>query len=130
MNSQSQGGVAARLQAQGQLDEAVLVAAKHHAKQQGLSLGAALLAQDGLDTQAFAEAASEAFGLPLFDLSAFDLRLAPRGLLKEAFLRKHQLLPLLRRGTTLCAQSVFGMRGGLRGGGCGSCPHMTRRCGK
>jgi len=101
MNSQSQGGVAARLQAQGRLDEAVLVAAKHHAQQQGLSLGAALLAQEGLDTQAFAEAASDAFGLPLFDLSAFDLRHAPRGLLKEAFLRKHELLPLLRRGTTL-----------------------------
>ena len=101
MNSQSQGGVAARLQAQGLLDEAMLVAAKHHAQQQGLSQGAALLAQEGLDTQAFAEATSEAFGLPLFDLSAFDLRHAPRGLLKEAFLRKHQLLPLLRRGTTL-----------------------------
>lgn len=101
MNSQSQGGVAARLQAEGQLDDTLLVAAKHRAQQQGLSLGAALLAQEGLDTQAFAEAASEAFGLPLFDLSAFDLRHAPRGLLKETFLRKHQLLPLLRRGTTL-----------------------------
>ncbi len=101
MNSQSQGGIAARLQAQGRLDEATLAAAQRQAQQQGLSLGAALLAQEGLDTPAFAEAASEAFGLPLFDLAAFDLRHAPRGLLKEAFLRKHQLLPLLRRGATL-----------------------------
>ena len=101
MNPQSKSGVAVRLRAQGQLDDAALVAAKREAQQQGLALGAALLAQEGLDTQAFAEAASESFGLPLFDLSAFDLHQSPRGLLKEAFLRKHQLLPLLRRGATL-----------------------------
>ena len=101
MNPQSKSSVAVRLRAQGQLDDAVLVAAKREAQQQGLALGAALLAQEGLDTQAFAEAASESFGLPLFDLSAFDLHQSPRGLLKEAFLRKHQLLPLLRRGATL-----------------------------
>ena len=101
MNPQSQSSVAVRLRAQGQLDDAVLVAAKREAQQQGLALGAALLAQEGLDTQAFAEAASESFGLPLFDLGAFDLHQSPRGLLKEAFLRKHQLLPLLRRGATL-----------------------------
>ena len=101
MNPQSQSSVAVRLRAQGQLDDAVLVAAEREAQQQGLALGAALLAQEGLDTQAFAEAASESFGLPLFDLGAFDLHQSPRGLLKEAFLRKHQLLPLLRRGATL-----------------------------
>ena len=101
MNPQSQSSVAVRLRALGQLDDAVLVAAKREAEQQGLALSAALLAQEGLDTQAFAEAASESFGLPLFDLSAFDLHQSPRGLLKEAFLRKHQLLPLLRRGATL-----------------------------
>lgn len=101
MNPQSQSSVAVRLRAQGQLDDAVLVAAEREARQQGLALGAALLAQEGLDTQAFAEAASESFGLPLFDLGAFDLHQSPRGLLKEAFLRKHQLLPLLRRGATL-----------------------------
>ena len=101
MNPQSKSSVAVRLRAQGQLDDAVLVAAEREAQQQGLALGAALLAQEGLDTQAFAEAASESFGLPLFDLGAFDLHQSPRGLLKEAFLRKHQLLPLLRRGATL-----------------------------
>ena len=47
MNSQSQGGVAARLQAQGLLDEAMLVAAKHHAQQQGLSLGIAAVSEAG-----------------------------------------------------------------------------------
>lgn len=101
MNSHSQGGIAARLQAQGQLDDATLAAAQRQAQQEGLSLGAALLAQAGLDTQAFAEAASETFGLPLLDLAGFDLQHAPQGVLKEAFLRKHRLLPLLQRETTL-----------------------------
>jgi type IV pilus assembly protein PilB len=101
MSTQPYGGIAGRLIEQGKLDAPALARAQRQAERDGSTLNAALLAQPGLDTAAFAAAASELFGLPLLDLSAFDLRQAPRGLLSEPFLRKHQLLPLFRRGQAL-----------------------------
>jgi type IV pilus assembly protein PilB len=101
MATQPYGGIAGRLIEQGKLDAPALARAQRQAERDGSTLNAALLAQPGLDTAAFAAAASELFGLPLLDLSAFDLRQAPRGLLSEPFLRKHQLLPLFRRGQAL-----------------------------
>ena len=101
MATQPYGGIAGRLIEQGKLDAPALARAQRQAERDGSTLNAALLAQPGVDTAAFAAAASELFGLPLLDLSAFDLRQAPRGLLSEPFLRKHQLLPLFRRGQAL-----------------------------
>ncbi len=48
-----------------------------------------------------ATAASQEFGIPLFDLAAMDLESAPVQLVQEKLIRKHHALPLYRRGKRL-----------------------------
>jgi len=51
--------------------------------------------------QIIAEAASDEFGTPLFDLSAFNMNMAPKGLVDSKLIQKHHTLPLFRRGNRL-----------------------------
>ena len=53
------------------------------------------------DSGRIAMAASEEFGAPLLDLSAFDLRQCPRDLVDAKLVRKHRVLPLFRRANRL-----------------------------
>ncbi len=46
-------------------------------------------------------AAARAFGLPVMDLAAFDVEAGATDLIEEALIRKHRVLPLLRRGRRL-----------------------------
>ena len=48
-----------------------------------------------------ATSASEEFGVPLIDLSSFDLDSIPKDLVKEKLIRQHNALPLVRRGVRL-----------------------------
>src|SRR5690606_8936740 len=50
---------------------------------------------------AIAEAASDEFGTPLFDLTAFNMTLAPRGLVDNKLVQKHHTVPLFKRGNRL-----------------------------
>ena len=50
---------------------------------------------------AIAEAASDEFGAPLFDLAAFDMTRLPKGLVDVKLVQKHHTLPLYRRGNRL-----------------------------
>ncbi|MCP5179365.1 MAG: type IV-A pilus assembly ATPase PilB [Pseudomonadales bacterium] len=60
------------------------------------------IVRNGLaDARAIARSASEEFGVPLFDLGAFDLDAIPRALVKDRLIRQHNALPLVRRGTRL-----------------------------
>jgi type IV pilus assembly protein PilB len=54
-----------------------------------------------LDSATIARAASEEFGVPLFDLSSLDLEAAPFKLVDEKIIRRHQVLPLYKRGNRL-----------------------------
>lgn len=60
-----------------------------------------LVAAKLVDPVRIAYAASQEFGVPLFDLSAFDLESAPISLVEEKLIRHHNLLPLLKRGKRL-----------------------------
>ncbi|MFA7553686.1 MAG: type IV-A pilus assembly ATPase PilB [Spongiibacteraceae bacterium] len=53
------------------------------------------------NSTAIAEAASDEFGAPLFDLSAFNVELAPKDLIDLKLIQKHHTLPLYRRGNRL-----------------------------
>jgi type IV pilus assembly protein PilB len=53
------------------------------------------------DSWAVAAAASEEFGAPLFDLSALNKEMLPKGLVDEKLIRKHHTLPLFKRGNRL-----------------------------
>src|SRR5229473_4152653 len=54
-----------------------------------------------LDSATIARAASEEFGLPLFEINALDLELAPIKLVDEKIIRRHRALPVYKRGTRL-----------------------------
>ncbi|WP_419813036.1 type IV-A pilus assembly ATPase PilB [Bacterioplanoides sp.] len=54
-----------------------------------------------IKAQPIALLASEEFGLPLLDLSAFDFDLAPQDLVSQDLIEKHRVLPIFTRGTRL-----------------------------
>jgi len=54
-----------------------------------------------LDGATIARAASEEFGLPLFEINALDLEMAPVKLVDEKIIRRHRALPVYKRGTRL-----------------------------
>lgn len=60
-----------------------------------------LVTNNILDARTIARVASEEFGTPIFDLSCLSLESMPQKLLNEKLIRKHQALPLLRRGNRL-----------------------------
>lgn len=54
-----------------------------------------------LESGQIAVAASQEFGVPMFDLKALDLEHAPVSLVDEKLIRKHHVLPLFKRGNRL-----------------------------
>lgn len=66
-----------------------------------VSFVAQLLESKKLDEATIARLAAEEFGLPLFEIGALDLDMAPIKLVDEKILRKHNVLPLYKRGTRL-----------------------------
>ncbi|HLF96288.1 MAG TPA: type IV-A pilus assembly ATPase PilB [Methylococcaceae bacterium] len=54
-----------------------------------------------VDSRAIANAAARELGLPLLDLDAMDLSLAPVKLVSERLIREHRILPLFKRGNRL-----------------------------
>lgn len=54
-----------------------------------------------LDGGTIARVASDAFGIPLFEIDSLDLETAPVKLLDEKIIRRHRVLPLFKRGSRL-----------------------------
>jgi type IV pilus assembly protein PilB len=54
-----------------------------------------------LDSLVIAEAASQEFGVPLFDLGVLDMEFLPIKLVAEKLIRTHHALPLFKRGKRL-----------------------------
>jgi type IV pilus assembly protein PilB len=54
-----------------------------------------------VDGATIARVASDAFGIPLFQISALDLESAPIKLVDEKIIKRHRVLPLFKRGTRL-----------------------------
>ncbi len=54
-----------------------------------------------LNSTVIARAASEEFGIPLFEINSLDLESAPVKLIDEKIIRRHHVLPLYKRGTKL-----------------------------
>ena len=66
-----------------------------------VSFFAHVLDKKKLDSGVLAKAASEEFGIPLFELTALELEQAPTKLLDEKIIRRHNVLPIFKRGTRL-----------------------------
>ncbi|MBK5964856.1 type IV-A pilus assembly ATPase PilB [Thiocystis minor] len=94
-------GLAWRLVKDHLLTEQQMRAAYEDSSRQGRAFVRHLIEQKLLDSRRIAVAASHEFGVPLLDLSAFDLSNLPLNLVDERLIRKHRALPLLRRGNRL-----------------------------
>ncbi len=94
-------GLAKRLVTDGLLTQSQAEEALRLARNDKIPFVTHLVKNHLADSGRIAMAASEEFGSPLLDLSAFDLRQCPRDLVDPKLLRKHRVLPLFRRGNRL-----------------------------
>ncbi len=94
-------GLARRLVLDNLLTEQVALTAYEDALKNRTSFVAHLVEKKLLDALAIANAASQEFGLPLFDLGALNLEHAPIALVEEKLMRQHHVLPLHKRGNQL-----------------------------
>ena len=99
--SSNLNGLARRLVEDNILDEASAVHACTQSSKKNKTLLAWLIKNKSADPTALAAAAADEFGIPLLDISAFDLSQAPLSLVSEALIEKHEALPLHLRGNQL-----------------------------
>ncbi|USE37431.1 type IV-A pilus assembly ATPase PilB [Endozoicomonas sp. SCSIO W0465] len=94
-------GLAARLLADKAMEEAALHNAEAAAAKANKPLARYLLEKKLVDGKALILAIAEEFGLPVFDLSAFDKEHLVKEVVEEKLIRKHNVLPLIKRGSHL-----------------------------
>jgi type IV pilus assembly protein PilB len=94
-------GLARRLVAENILDAATAEHACAQSNKKNKTLLAWLIKNNSADPAVLAATAAEEFGIPLIDISAFDLSQAPISLVSEALMEKHDALPLHLRGNQL-----------------------------
>lgn len=94
-------GLARRLVNENIIDQSAAERACNQSIKKNKTLLAWLIDKKIADAQQLASAAAEEYGVPLIDINAFDLSLAPISLLSEKLIEKHQALPLHLRGNQL-----------------------------
>jgi len=94
-------GLSRRLVLDGLLDEAVVLAAQAESKKEKLNLSQYLVSNDLIGANQLATIASNEFGIPLIDLDAIDKEVIPKDLVNEDLIKKHQAIPLYKRGNRL-----------------------------
>ena len=94
-------GLAGRLVAEGLIEAQAASQAQKDASLERMPYVQYLVEKKGVNSQRLAEVASQEFGVPLFDIDAFNLTFLPDGLVDTALVTKHHALPLFRRGNRL-----------------------------
>jgi type IV pilus assembly protein PilB len=94
-------GLARQMVLTGLLDEKTAQQAQSHCQRTKASLVTYLVQNRLAKGRAVAELAAEQFGIAFLDLNVVDPASQPRDLVSEKLLRKHRVLPLLRRGNKL-----------------------------
>ncbi|MDP6376806.1 MAG: type IV-A pilus assembly ATPase PilB [Pseudomonadales bacterium] len=97
----AKSGLARRLVDEGVLDAESARRANEEARKKGILFVTYLVQHGDVDAHAIAKSASEEFGVPVIDLGAFDLDSIPVDLVDNTRVRKHNALPLARRGARL-----------------------------
>ena len=95
------GGLARRLVQNGLLSEEEASSASEDASKNNRPLITHLVSTGLISSHEAAIAASQEYGVPLFDLDAIDPANMPNGLVEEKLVRKHHALPLIKRGNRL-----------------------------
>ncbi len=93
--------IAAQLLEAKLIDQATLAKAEELQKQNGVSLGQALVQVGGLDEPTYTEFLSKLHHLPLVDLDSADIQLDCIDLIPAAVANKFQVLPINRKGRVL-----------------------------
>ncbi|PLW82951.1 type IV-A pilus assembly ATPase PilB [Kineobactrum sediminis] len=94
-------GLAGRLVVEGLLSAEQAREAQRDAIFDRIPLVKHLVEKLNLNSQRIAEVASLEFGVPLFDINAFNMSALPVGLVDVNLISKHHALPLFRRGNRL-----------------------------
>ena len=94
-------GLAGRLVAEGLLTAQEASDSQQAASLERMHFVQYLVEKKGVDSRRVAEVASLEFGVPLFDLLAFNRTSIPEGLVEVDLVSKHHALPLYRRGNRL-----------------------------
>src|ERR1041385_7720023 len=95
------GGLPQRLVQDGVVEEATMLEAMNAARERNMSIVTRLVTSGAAKARDIAVAASNEFGVPLFDLDAIALDLEIVRLVSDKLLAKHRVLPLFRRGKRL-----------------------------
>src|ERR1700719_1255910 len=100
-NRSGLGGLPQRLVQDGVVEEAAMLEAMNIARERKSSVVTQLVSSGAGNARDIAVAASNEFGVPLFDLAAVSLDLETIPLASDKLLDKHRVLPLFRRGKRL-----------------------------
>jgi type IV pilus assembly protein PilB len=95
------GGLPQRLVQDGVVDEGAMLEAVNTARERKTNVVTQLVASGAAQARDIAVAASNEYGVPLFDLDAVNLDLEVVRLVSDKLLAKHRVLPLFRRGKRL-----------------------------
>jgi type IV pilus assembly protein PilB len=95
------GGLPQRLVQDGVVEEAAMLEALNAARERKIGIVTMLVTSGAAKARDIAVAASNEFGVPLFDLDAVTLDLEAVRLVNDKLLAKHRVLPLFRRGKRL-----------------------------
>ena len=94
-------GLAGRLVAEGLITAQEASDSQQAASLERMHFVQYLVEKKSVDSQRVAEVASQEFGVPLFDLLAFNRTSIPDGLVEVDLVSKHHALPLYKRGNRL-----------------------------
>src|SRR5215467_3106927 len=95
------GGLPQRLVQDGVVEEAAMLDALNAARERKSNVVTQLVASGAANARDIAVAASNEFGVPLFDLDAVNLDLDSVRLVSDKLIAKHRVLPVFRRGKRL-----------------------------
>jgi type IV pilus assembly protein PilB len=95
------GGLPQRLVQDGVVEEATMLEAMNAARERGGNIVMQLVSSGAASARDIAVAASNEFGVPLFDLDAITLDVETIRLVSDKLVAKHRVLPLFRRGKRL-----------------------------
>jgi type IV pilus assembly protein PilB len=95
------GGLPQRLVQDGVVEEAAMLEALNAARERKTSVVTQLVTSGAANARDIAVAASNEFGVPLFDLDSVNLELEVVRLVSDKLVAKHRVLPIFRRGKRL-----------------------------
>jgi type IV pilus assembly protein PilB len=95
------GGLPQRLVQDGVVEEATMLEALNAARERKTGVVTQLVSSGAAQARDIAVAASNEFGVPLFDLDALNIDLDVVKLVNDKLLAKHRVLPIFKRGKRL-----------------------------